>query len=208
MIKSIFPVLVFGFSLSSFAAQVAAPVGVPSGTPVEVRIQKTSGSVEFLAIGRPSALRIRGKGVAPEGVVTISRASGKPLAAGAVKFDLATLDTGIDTRTEHMKEKYFEVPKFPQAELKFADLALPDSSPIKGKVHFKGDLTFHGVTHGVEGDAELVEKEKNFVVDAEFPLKLSDFKIEIPSFAGITVAEIVTVTVHFDAPVAAAAGAH
>ncbi|MGK5089731.1 YceI family protein [Bdellovibrionota bacterium FG-2] len=195
MINSIFAVLAMGFSSSILAA--------PAAAPLEVIIQKASGSVEFLAIGRPSALRIRGKGAGPEGVVKVSRASGKPVAQGLLRFELALLDTGIDSRTEHMKEKYLEVAKFPQAVLSFSDLALPDSSPVKGKVAFKGELTFHGVTHAIAGSSEIMEIEKSFVVEAEFPVKLSEFKVEIPNFAGITVAEDVTVTVHFDAPFAA-----
>lgn len=79
---------------------------------LELLAQKDSGSVEFLAIGRPSAIKIRGKGTAPEGKVTLVSDKENRIARGTLVFDMTSLDTGMDTRNEHMKEKYLETGKY------------------------------------------------------------------------------------------------
>ena len=68
----------------------------------------SSTKVEFLAIGKPSAIKIRGKGEKLESKLQLA---GKTL-TGQFVFDLTSLNTGIDTRDEHMKEKYLETGKF------------------------------------------------------------------------------------------------
>src|SRR4051812_34300287 len=80
-----------------------------------------SGTVEFNATGRPSALVINGKGAAPKGKVAVNGTS----VTGSANFDLTSLDTGINLRNDHMKNKYLEVSKYPQATLTIQKLTLP-----------------------------------------------------------------------------------
>src|SRR4051812_9417558 len=70
------------------------------------------GSTEFLAVGKPSFLKILGKGKGPEG--TLKVVDGQ--ASGAFTVHLSDLTTNNDMRDHHMKEKYLEVSKYPSAE--------------------------------------------------------------------------------------------
>src|SRR5437868_9273038 len=85
-------------------------------------IEVSKGHVEFLAIGKPSAIKIRGKGDRLQSQLQFNK--DKTL-TGKVVFDLSSLDTGIETRNQHMKEKYLETGKFRDAELTLKSLSLP-----------------------------------------------------------------------------------
>ena len=167
---------------------------MPQKTNVE--LSKASGEVEFFAVGNPSLLRIHGKGVAPGGKFAIDDNEN---VTGEGSFDLSSLDTGIDMRNKHMKEKYLQVEKFPVASLKMSEMVLPlKSESLSWKfenVPFKALLTLHGQTKPVEGLAKVSRKEDRIELSCEFSIKLADFGIDIPSYAGITIANDVRVHV-------------
>jgi len=147
--------------------------------------QKGDNAVSFLAKGRPALISIKGTGTDIKGELSLVA---QKLNAD-IRFSLDALDTGIELRDEHLKKNYLETHKFPEARLQIKD------SPaliIGESASFKGLLTLHGVEREVTGNAKLTESK----VEAEFMVKLSDFKIEIPSFQGITVAESVTIMVN------------
>ena len=160
-----------------------------------------SGAVEFNAIGRPSALKIHGKGTAPKGALTVEGGT----ASGQLTFDLESLDTGIKMRNEHMKQKYLEVGKYSEATLTLTKMAISSAVLIEaGKsesVPFQGILHLHGIEKPVTGTAKLDRNGNNLSVDAQFGIKISDYGITIPSFSGITMAEDVNVSVQLTTPV-------
>lgn len=168
--------------LTATANATPAPVAVPVKT-----MSVESGKVQFLAVGKPSFLKVNGEGNAPTGTMTIE--NGK--ASGEFSFDLATLDTKNETRTGHMKDKYLEVEKFPKATLKFKDVDAPGD---KVQATIPAELTLHGQTRPVTMNAELSGGAKR-TANGNFKIKLSDFGIAIPSYAGVTIADEVTVTI-------------
>jgi polyisoprenoid-binding protein YceI len=147
-----------------------------------------SGSVEFLAIGKPSFLKINGSGGKPSGTLTIT--DGK--AEGDFTFELASLDAKNETRTEHMKNKYLEVEKFPTAKLTFKDV---DVKSAEEKVSIPAMLTLHGQTKPVTLEAELGGPEKE-VAKGTFKMKVTDFGIEKPRYGGIGVDDEITVNIN------------
>lgn len=157
-------------------------------SPAGYTFKSSNGHVSFLAIGRPSAIKIRGQGSGPQG----SLAEKNGTLSGELTFDLNSLETGIEMRDHHMKEKYLEVSKFPNAKLKIQNLKSVES----GKdLAFSALLTLKGIEKPVQGTYSVVKSGSDSKVEVSFPLKLSDFQIEIPSYAGITVAEEVNVQV-------------
>lgn len=177
---------------------VAATPPIPQWSVV---LDQGNGSVEFNAVGRPSAIKIKGKGTNAKGTLTLegNRVSGIAI------FALDSLDTGIKLRNEHMKTKYLETEKFPEARLTLSQITLPES--FKGdvamaeNVPFEGKLLLHGVEKLVKGNASVERKGAEVTLDAVFDLKISDFAIATPGFAGITMAEDVKVIVRTTAPI-------
>ncbi len=144
--------------------------------------------IEFLATGTPSALKIRGvpeKNPSVKGTWEAANGKGRLEVTAA----LAAFDTGIALRNSHMREKYLEVQKYPEAKLTVEAL---DFSQSEGT--FEGQLTLHGQTGAVRGTIKVAEPGNPANLELKFSLQLSNFGIKVPSFMGVSVAERVEVT--------------
>lgn len=155
--------------------------------------------VEFLAVGRPSMLKVKGTGGKPTGSFTTGAK-----AAGEIQVDMRDFTTGISLRDKHMKEKYLETgkPENQFAKLKITSIEVPAKDvPASGEVDAKvaGTLTLHGKSQPIRTESKLKIEGKTLSTEMKFKLKLSDYGIEIPSYAGITVAEDVDVNIKLQA---------
>lgn len=164
-----------------------------------ISIEKDKSSVEFLAIGRPSALKIRGNKAKPEGKITFKDSG----IEGIIVLNLEDFETGISLRDRHMKEKYLETGKedFKKVKLTLAKIEFPKAywqNPTPIKIGFQGKLWLHGVEKEISGELEIGTASKETLQgQARFSIVLTDYGIAIPSFSGITVAEKVDVEVNY-----------
>jgi polyisoprenoid-binding protein YceI len=111
-----------------------------------------------------------------------AKVTGDSVTATNIKVPMNSLKTGIELRDKHMKEKYIETAKFPDAEL-------IEATGKGGKG--RGKLKFHGVEKEVTGTYKIVGKE----MEAEFPIKLSEFGITGIKYMGVGVKDDVKVTI-------------
>jgi polyisoprenoid-binding protein YceI len=127
----------------------------------------------------------------------------KPAALkGELAVDLATIDTGIGLRNQHLREKYLEIGKAPGFERAvLSDIRLPDvdREAFDGRTAFGASLRLHGVTHPIEGTAEIARQGESRRVRAEFRLTLTDFGIAPPEYLGVGVGNKLLVSVQFTA---------
>lgn len=144
-----------------------------------------TGISTFDAIGKPSMLKIHGEDKQVRGNLKLD---GKNL-SGEFLVKLDDFNTGMKLRDQHMKNKYLEIDKYPEAKLKLEPITLPSLSGELKKLPFKGTLTLHGVEKPVSGETNISLNSNIQNIDASFSTKLSDFGIQIPAFAGVTVAE-------------------
>ena len=184
--------MILAFMLLNSAPVIAAEKKVNEST---WKIE--SGTVTFLATGKPGFLRINGQGAKPAGQFSMDKAKTR-LTAGEVKVALDSFETGLSLRDRHMKEKYLETAKFPEAVFKadgldFAGGKIPSSTDLKGS------LTLHGVTKPVTANLKIEETSGDLDITAEFEAILSDYSIVIPEYAGVTVAEKVKISTTFKA---------
>ena len=152
------------------------------------KFKTDQGKVSFLARGRPALISINGVGQGLSG--DLNEKDGR--LSGELSFQVESLKTGIELRDEHMKKKYLQADQFPKAILKISEMNLPKANE---KVAFSSTITIHGIEQIVKGELKLSENGTERKVIAELPIKLSQFKIEVPSFQGITVAEDVVIRV-------------
>lgn len=161
-------------------------------------LQTSKGHVEFLAIGKPSAIKIRGKG---DDLKSELEWKDKQV-TGKFTFNLDSFTTGIDLRDHHMKEKYLETTKFKNAELDLKAVTLAQDlckDDIKvEKAPFEGTLKLHGVEKPVKGEFDLTSKKGEGHTQARFTVNISDYAIEIPVYLGIKVADQVENTVELN----------
>ncbi|MBC7538987.1 MAG: YceI family protein [Bacteriovorax sp.] len=155
---------------------------------------KQSGEINFLAIGKPAMIRIKGKAPAP---VTKAIIENNKMSVES-NLVLKDLDTGIGLRDEHMKDNFLQVKEYPTALLKIENITLPDGfetkpTTIKNQA-FQGKLTLHGKEQIITGIFSLNE---SLELVAKFSIKLTDFGIEIPSYLGVNVADTVAIDTNF-----------
>jgi polyisoprenoid-binding protein YceI len=167
-------------------------LALPLWSYANTHIKLGEGKTEFLATGNPGFLKIHAKGKAPQGSFEIT--DGK--LNGEATVDLNSLDTGMSLRNQHMKEKYLETSKYPKAKLTIKNYQMPQgwkiASPELNSIKVPALITIHGEQKPVEVDLTLSEGAE---MNAEFGLKISDFKIGVPSFMGVTVADKVEVKI-------------
>lgn len=164
----------------------------------QIVVDTKNSTVEFMAIGSPSAIKIKGEKAKVDGVVQIENNKLQAI----LKVDLTIFETGMEMRDEHMKENYLQTDK---AENKFAQLEIQNlnipaeywKNSKELNLDFSGDLTLHNVKKSIVGKISLSPYKENSPINtiSELKVKLSEHKIDIPSFAGITVAEDVNITV-------------
>lgn len=155
----------------------------------EAKLTSTgSSSVEFKAVG-PGGLKINGK----SNVVQVAD-DDKTI---TVTVPLGNLDTGIGMRNTHMKDKYLEVSKYPNAVL---SVTKPGAGyPAGGSGEATGTMTLHGVSKPVKFHYDVKKEGAEYAVSGTVRINITDFKIEQPSFAGATVKPDVDVAVSFRA---------
>lgn len=166
-----------------------------STEPHKVQFKSEDGKVNFTAVGRPAMIKIIGNGPGPAGELTYQ---GNKI-SGTFVFDLKKLDTGIELRDDHMKNKYLEVNSFPQAKLEIKDIILPKSVDQLDSNEFstavKGLITIHGKTNPIDVDLVVHKEGNSYNVSSNFSVKIMDYLAALPSYMGLKVAEDVQVKV-------------
>jgi polyisoprenoid-binding protein YceI len=113
--------------------------------------------------------------------------------SGALRVDLQTLETGIGVRDKHMRQNYLEVQKGPE----FAEAAIDQIhiDKLDGKTRFTGTLLLHGQRREIAGTAELKPQDGRVRVQAQFPIRVSEFAIAEPTYLGVGVRDEIQVKV-------------
>jgi len=112
--------------------------------------------------------------------------------------DLSTLDTGIELRNTHLREKYLEIGRgaeFATAVLSGVRLDKGGTSSFRGQTAFTGMLLLHGVRRPVAGQADIRSEGNDVRVLASFPLHVDDYGIAAPRYLGVGVKNEVQVKI-------------
>jgi polyisoprenoid-binding protein YceI len=121
-------------------------------------------------------------------------------AQGTVTIDvpLANLVTGIALRDRHMREKYLEVPRFPDAVLTVSRDALKiPPSGARVEADAPGTLKLHGQTRPVTVHYSAAADADGVAVHGAVHVKMDDFGISVPTYLGVTVKPDVDVRADF-----------
>lgn len=152
------------------------------------KIAGSGGSVEFTAVG-PAGLKINGK--------TSEIVASEDAQNVIVTVPLSKIDTGIGLRNQHMRDKYLETAKYPNAVLTVAKSAV--GLPAGGSGDATGTLALHGKQKPVKLHYSVKKEGAEYAVSGTVHVNMAEFGIEQPSFAGATVKPGVDVAVSFRA---------
>jgi len=127
------------------------------------------------------------------------------------QIPVASLDTGIKMRNEHMMEaQWLDAAKYPTISFTLTKPLAPGNfaanAGAKGAMPVEGELEFHGVKKIVQANVQVAvigESEATKArlagdlmhIKATFPLKLDDFGVQIPEMAQLKVANVQDVSV-------------
>jgi polyisoprenoid-binding protein YceI len=111
---------------------------------------------------------------------------------GSLAVDLRTLKTGIGLRDRHMRDNYLEAskPEFEKAVIE--DIKI---EKLDGKTTFNGTLVLHGERRPISGSATLERRDGGYNVQAEFPVRVSEYKITKPTYLGVGVQDEIKIKV-------------
>jgi polyisoprenoid-binding protein YceI len=113
---------------------------------------------------------------------------------------LGGLKTGIALRDRHMRERYLEVDKFPNAELRVARGALQVPAPeTETSATATGTVTLHGQSKPVRFSYVAKRQGGAIRVAGAMRVNMKDFGIQAPSYLKIAMNPEVDVAVRFQA---------
>jgi polyisoprenoid-binding protein YceI len=143
---------------------------------------------------------------------TVGVAPGTPATLeGELNVDLSTLDTGIELRNTHLRDKYLEIGRgaeFATAVLSAVRLDKAATSTFRGQTPFTGTLLLHGARRPVAGQADIRPEGDEVRVTASFPVRIDEYGIAPPRYLGVGVKNEVQVKISLLAtPKPAATGA-
>lgn len=135
---------------------------------------------------------------------------GKAPVQAQFDVDLASIDTGIALRNEHMRDNFLETGKYPKATFKVKSIAAnPQILKDKQKVTVKaeGDFSLHGITvaknvpvdvtyfHNCSSTQSKFENCDLLQIKSTFSVPFKDHKIKRPEIVFQKLADTVIVTV-------------
>jgi polyisoprenoid-binding protein YceI len=98
----------------------------------------------------------------------------------AVSIKVASFDSDNNNRDSHAVEA-MEGIKYPNVTFTSSDVKMGDNDALTAK----GTLTFHGVAKPVTLQATRKEAGGKMTLTGEFPVSMTDYKIERPSLLGL-----------------------
>ncbi len=147
-----------------------------------------TGEASFCASG-PAGMQINGR----TSDITVSEEAEHV----KVSVSLTRLTTGIDLRDRHMRDRYLEVGKFPNAELTVDRKVLKLSGDASADA--PATLKIHGQSRAVTIHYTSHANGAAFQVTGSVHIDMTDYGVEQPSYLGVKVKPDVDVSVRFDA---------
>ncbi len=176
----------------SFAANKTFDFGRPNLAPQQVVTFESNTSLEDM-VGRTN--KVTG---------SISGDIDKRNGTGKIVVDLASLNSGIDLRDQHMRsEGWLNVAKYPTATFETTSVKYSGGNNF----NVTGKFSLHGVTKTIKTTAVIkylpesaVTKRNHFdgdviQVKTKFEIKLSDYGVKIPDMAKDKVSNNIKISV-------------
>jgi polyisoprenoid-binding protein YceI len=188
-------------TLSLAAAAIAFAGFVPTRAALAAEfVVRPGGGNKVVFVSKASIESFEGKTDRVEGRLTFDPSAIGDSLTAHLEVDLASLDTGIAKRNQHMRENHLETAKYPKAVFDGAAVHGPSGAKLEaGKpVTFdvEGTFTLHGVSRRLRISIEATYKPGagaasggSLAFRTEFPITLADYKISRPQFLFLKLAE-------------------
>ncbi len=193
----VLPVLILTVAISS-AMAVEANYGLDSSSKMDTVRFSSRAKLEF----------IEGTTTQISGYLRFDPEHTSDRISGILEVDLVSLNTGIDVRDEHMRERHLQTDLFPKSWFKLASVSgLPEKLQFDTtySARASGAFYLHGICRQVEARLTvsriLIQLEESLSVTASFEIKLSDFGIKHPRALFMKLAKVIDIEVTFQSKV-------
>jgi len=182
------------------AALALAVAGAPAASAATF-VVKPGDPNKVVFVSQAPTEKFEGKTNQMEGRLVLDPASVGDSITVHLEVDMASLDTGIKKRNQHMRENHLETAKYPKAI--FDGAAVRGGGKLDGgaPVNFEaeGTFTLHGVSRRIRIPitATYASKKEGAQVafSTNFPVALPDYNISRPQFLFMKLAEVQQVRV-------------
>ncbi|MBU1679218.1 MAG: YceI family protein [Bacteroidetes bacterium] len=113
------------------------------------------------------------------------------------EVDLTTVDTGIGLRNRHMRDNYLETDKYRMTNFEGRLTSVETISDNEYQVIVEGKMFIHGVTKQLQVEGKIFKTENGFHVQANFPISLPNYNIEVPSLMFMKINEVMDLHLDF-----------
>jgi polyisoprenoid-binding protein YceI len=185
------------------ALAMAMTAVAPTGVLAEAFAVRPGGDNQVVFVSKAPMETFEGKTSQVEGSIVVDPTDVRDSVSVRVEVDLASLDTGIPRRNQHMRENHLETDKFPRAV--FTGVAVLDPASAKllpgqaVQLDIQGTFSLHGVSRRLRTvvDVTLVEESgrRSLRFQTTFPVALTDYAISRPQFLFLKLANEQQVTV-------------
>ncbi len=103
-----------------------------------------------------------------------------------------------EKQKKHAEEQFWECDRFPHATFKGKIIGADLKSTGEKNVKAQGVFTVHGVSKNITVDAQVVVTNGKIAIDCTFPVKLSDYKIQVSQLLNKKIAPVFQVQVKAD----------
>lgn len=178
---------------------LAASLATPAVSRAEMATYKISGKATFISDAPLETME--GTTSKVTGTLEVDPAD-ITSAKGKFKAAVASLRTGNDLRDEHLQgDGWLDAENSPYIHFEIAEVVLgkKGSKELKKgkdtKVEVKGRFTAHGITKDVTARGTVKWSGETIRIKADFPVKLTDHDISVPSIVRLKVANDIAVSV-------------
>lgn len=180
----------YSYLLSGFLVLAGSAIAVHAADSYTVTPDSDS---EVVFTSKAPGETFHGKSKKISGTITFDPAD-LDMVSGKLTVPVASLDTGIKLRNNHMMENHLHPDKFPEIVFVPKKILSPSASSfsgadVSGKI--QGEFTLHGVTKTIEPDFEATYEKSSGIlsVKVNFMVNLNDFEIPRPQFLFMKLAE-------------------
>lgn len=168
---------------------LVALLAVLAAAPAQAADYRVGPGSELGFTAKITASSFAAKATTVSGTLSWDPATGQ-LGSGVVVLKVSGLETGMETRDEHLREKYLDFEKFPELRFEAAPqtISLQPGAPVK--------LVGAFVIKGVRKEAELpliVERNDagGITLTSRFPLDITHYGIPQPKFAVVKMETVI-----------------
>ena len=112
----------------------------------------------------------------------------------AIIIPVKTFEFEKKLMQEHFNENYLESHNYPEATFKGKITGFDPQQKGAQKAVARGEMNIHGVSRSIDVTGTLEFKGDEVLLLAKFPVRVADYKVDIPQLVFYNIAEVVDIT--------------